>query len=303
MSPSESSLVEEFPNVLISRGVSLHRSSFNQSPSLVLIFSWSDAPLAAISKFVTLYRRDLGFVHSTIVVVRSSSASFIFKSVKQREKILQPIFDLLLAELYSPECRGLIIHLISNSAGFQLVQLAKMLKHISGHPPRPVPIALILDSLPSSNEYRSMVRAFVTILPGGRSFLLKHLLWTPTLSLIYAIYYVVNYWILGNEELLSELREYLVKEPSVIPLGCGHPGRLYIYSDADMMATDKDVEAHLDELASKKFTAGDSVILVEKYKGSRHVSHLRNDHDRYRDAVSRVWEAAKRAARDGTVKL
>lgn len=61
--------------------------------------------------------------------------------------------------------------------------------------------------------------------------------------------------------------------------------RVYIYSSTDALTDYKDVETHAAEAKNKGFS-----VALEKYKGSAHVAHLREDADRYWEIVRRVME-------------
>lgn len=152
------------------------------------------------------------------------------------------------------------------------------------------PIAIILDSVPGANDYSSMIRTFTAHV---HTPLVKLLLRGP-LTLVYIIYFVVNYGLMLNERLIPALHKHL-RQPAIIPQPsdiCAP--RLYIYSDSDQMVPCDAVERHLDVLNKDGLT----LVMTEKYHGSDHVSHMKADSDRYWSAVEEVWNVAVQNARE-----
>jgi hypothetical protein len=61
--------------------------------------------------------------------------------------------------------------------------------------------------------------------------------------------------------------------------------RTYIYSAEDTLTDWRDVEAHAKEAERKGFEVG-----LERYKGSKHVAHAREDERRYWGIFKRTVE-------------
>jgi hypothetical protein len=91
--------------------------------------------------------------------------------------------------------------------------------------------------------------------------------------------------VVGEEPIFTLLHKHLQMQ-GLLPLAEGYSPRVYIYSAADQMVPFTSVESHLATLrANASFD-----ILAEKFDGSQHVQHERQDPGRYWKAVQTVWE-------------
>ncbi|KAF8172065.1 hypothetical protein BJ912DRAFT_994732 [Pholiota molesta] len=258
------------------------------APSLIVLFGWMDAITPLLMKYVQGHRTL--FPGSTIVLVKSSS-NFMLTSEAERKRTLVPLADLILDRVYYADpTSGILFHVISNGGGFQLIYLSTLLsRRLARKPPATPspPIGLIIDSAPGSGEYVSMFKTFTTSV---RSPAAKAILHLP-LSLMYAAYVVMTA-VRGMPPLLPLLRARL-QEAAVVPTADGATPRLYVFSDADGMVADADIEAHLRDIARLGFN-----FQEEKYSGSQHVSHMKKDPERYWRAVREVWKSAQKVAAD-----
>ncbi|KDR72266.1 hypothetical protein GALMADRAFT_270744 [Galerina marginata CBS 339.88] len=269
----------------------------SQTPSIILLLGWMDAPLSLLSKYVDGHRSL--FPTATIVLVKSHSA-FLWTSAAAHERALQPVIDILLDGIYRtaearPSNGGLLVHALSNAGGIQLMTLAGIIeRRLKEKRERwvalsTITMAFVIDSTPGSNEYESIMTTFTISI---NSPILKGALRLP-LTLVYIAYYLINNVLFNNPTLLPLLHRYL-EQRRLLP-GCDdETPRLYVYSDVDAMVPSASVDRHLSRLLAKKIP-----FAAEKYIGTQHVSHVRQDSKRYWGAVEEVWGRALRQ-REGT---
>ncbi|OBZ76381.1 Transmembrane protein 53 [Grifola frondosa] len=256
-------------------------------PSVILLFGWLGAQLPHLLKYVDSLRAV--FSTSTIVVIKSSTSYYI-TSQTQLESLLEPVVDIIRHENGVSPSRGVLIHVLSNSGGFHFVTLRNALKKmsISDNDSRTLSFpstALILDSVPGDNLLKSTISSLVPSKPILRLFAV------PPMAMLYAAFLVAHCFIGGNPHIFRELRTTL-NSPNLLP-SVTHPTdvkatpRLYVYSTADEVTSARKVAKHAEEGRAKGFD-----VAVEKYATSPHVSHARNDPERYWGAVTRLWERA-----------
>ncbi|KAF8903473.1 hypothetical protein CPB84DRAFT_1961150 [Gymnopilus junonius] len=255
----------------------------SSDPAVVIIFSWIDARLSHVQKYADSLRST--FPTSTIVVVMVTAAFYVSME-KSREKILSPVVDILRREQDNVNIsRGVLLFVMSNGGGFQLMTLRKLLLRGSTHvPASQSPIALVYDSTPGDNGLES------AILSNAPSNPLIRLLVVPLIVLAYGVLYAADF-LAGNRPLFEELRStYLEADilPSISsPTNAKAPPRLYVYSKKDKMTLSKHVESHIKEA---KLLGLD--VTVEVFENTPHVAHARQDPDRYWGAVKKVWSRA-----------
>ncbi|CAA7262219.1 unnamed protein product [Cyclocybe aegerita] len=278
--------VSEPPKAPIAR-----EAAYAHPPSLIILFGWMDAQTPHLIKYVVSLRSL--YPSCRIVFVRSTSA-FFFTPQNKMEKLLTPVAEILEYEISLPSFSGVLLHVISNGGGFNLVSLNKVLSklaakrpHASRASPPFAPVALILDSTPGKDELKTAQTDLLSPNP------VLYSLTAPVLAVMFRVYTVVN-TVLGNLPMLQELRASL-NDPNILPVltegnvkhyAHGLP-RLYIYSANDRNTLPHNVEAHISEATGKGFDTS-----VEKYLDSPHVSHARFNPERYWRAVKDLWDRA-----------
>ena len=190
------------------------------------------------------------------------------------------------------------------------------------------PVALVLDSVPDSNGLRCLVVVFTQAVKSPR----KRLLATPVLALSYALF-ALSY---GSPAVLVDLRRRL-NSPRLVPLlakpprhhqhhdslqqqqPCpeedAHGGsekegrtapqtsqvraavqrdipRLYFASKADTMTRIEQVKAHMDEAMRAGFD-----VRAEIFENTSHVSHAKQEPERYWGAIKALWREASTKVR------
>lgn len=160
------------------------------------------------------------------------------------------------------------------------------------------PVALVLDSVPDSNGLRCMVVVFTQAVRNP----LTRLLAVPMLAFFYSLFALAY----GSPAVLVDLRRRL-NSPRLVPLAkrvedgsekSSAPEskertvhrdipRLYIASKADTMTRFSQVEAHMDEAMRKGFD-----VRAEIFENTTHVSHAKQEPERYWSAVKGLWMEA-----------
>ncbi|KAJ7121251.1 hypothetical protein C8R43DRAFT_75210 [Mycena crocata] len=243
-----------------------------------------DAPVRLLSKYAAGHR--LRWPSADIVLVQSHP-SFIWTSEEKRDDTLKPLANYLIANVYRDTSSGILLHVLSNGGAFQLVVLSRVLASMVSKSKdidrgRQIRLATIIDSAPGDGEYSSLLTTLTT---GVQSPAVKTFMTLPC-----SIFYLavrLRRTVLGQENLFNFLRSSLLTQ-DLLPLADSHAPRLYIYSTTDAMVPAVSVEEHI--AAVKKSAAFD--VAVEKFIGSPHVLHERQDPERYWKAVRSVWDTS-----------
>ncbi|KAJ3572738.1 hypothetical protein NP233_g2892 [Leucocoprinus birnbaumii] len=215
----------------------------SSDPAVIIAFSWIDARLSHSQKY-TDKLREL-FPTSTIVLVMVT-AGFYLSLEKTRESVLSPVVNILQREKDNGNIsKGILLFVMSNGGGFQLMTLRKMLS--KAHSPTTSsqnPVAVVYDSTPGDNGLESAISSNAPSNP------LTRLIIVPLIALTYGVLFTFNF-LAGNRPLFDEYREACLQTDILPSLSKPAPAnavpRLYIYSKKDKMTPFKHVESHLKE--------------------------------------------------------
>lgn len=255
------------------------------SPSVVILFSWMDGARSHVEKYATSYRTL--FPKSTIVLVTVKS-SYYWMSENTKESIIKPVLGILRRELEdNNDCKGVLLHAMSNGGGWQLMTLRKMLlKDPILSNCDDCRVALVMDSTPGDNGLESAILA-----NASPNFLLR-LITIPLVALAYSVFYLIN-TISGNRPLFEELRDTFLQR-NILPIRINggqevdfNIPRLYIYSKTDRITLAKNVERHVKQASSLGLD-----VKADIYEKSPHVAHARTDPERYWNAIREIWHRA-----------
>jgi len=266
------------------------RINSTEDPRVIILFGWMDAPIRLLSKYAMNHR--LRWPSSDIVMVQSHPA-FIWASEEKREDTMRPLANYLTSTIYRQSrdvTGGILLHVLSNGGGFQLMTLSKVLRSIISSESseinrgNTIRLATIVDSAPGTGEYSSMLATLTT---GVNSPAVKAVLTVPV-SIFYLVLRARSIAV-GQGNLFTRLHTGLQSE-ELLPLTDSRAPRVYIYSTADSMVPATSVEKHISMLK----TLNPSIdIEVHKFTGSEHVLHERQDPVRYWSAVQAVWERSR----------
>ncbi|KAJ7452775.1 hypothetical protein B0H11DRAFT_2072948 [Mycena galericulata] len=259
------------------------RTNSKGDPRVIILFGWMDAPLRLLKKYAMNHR--LYWPSSDIIIVQSHPA-WIWSSEKKRADMLRPLASYLISTIYClpRELRGgILLHVLSNGGAFQLITLSKVLVSSESSVIRTgesIRLATILDSTPGTGEYSSLL---ATITTGVKSAGVRTILTIPVSMLYLALR--LRSVVMGEGNLFTRLHVGLQTE-ELLPRTDMHAPRVYIYSATDSMVPARSVEKHISVLKKSNFSFD---IEVEKFTGSQHILHERNDPVRYWNAVRRTW--------------
>ena len=243
--------------------------SYTQEKPLILLFSWMGAATKHIAKYTVTYRKL--FPTARIVLIRNELADF-FRSEATYDKLLTPAIGIVKEHVKAGG--QFLVHSFSNGGGNQLVQFAKAWVKREGSP---LPMrALAIDSAPGNGDWMRSHKAIATSLP---RFWLWRMLGSATIHLFLACFFVVDK-VSGREPTIAVLR----RELSDATLVSKQAPRVYLYSKADEMVGDDEVEDHANQAEAQ----GWKVTRV-RFERSAHTGHIREDEGRYWGAVQTAW--------------
>ncbi|KAE8386048.1 DUF829-domain-containing protein [Aspergillus alliaceus] len=266
-----------------------HRNS-TSDPTVVVLYTWADASVRLVQKYFQGYR-DL-YPSAKIVIVMAKTTKTFFSGQETNKSTVR---EMVVKELWppsgttSPPYRGksqsrILMHAFSNSGGVNLEATSLVwhaLQQSVGQPIGPLPIqGLILDSTPGGSSFSREFFRWTAGVALGFAFLPKVLA-----KLVAIMIVLVRFGLPGvvGKEILPVRGRRVVNSSDYIPTTSG---RLYIYSDSDPLIGDKDIESHAREAKAK----GYGKVELEKFNGSGHVAHMRQDPKRYWAVISRFWE-------------
>ncbi|KAJ3559272.1 hypothetical protein NM688_g441 [Phlebia brevispora] len=259
------------------------------SPSIIILFGWFNARLAHEKKYVDVLQAL--YPTATVVLVRID-ASWLWNSQASREATLEPVAKIL-EQTRDAESktsfRGVLLHVMSNGGGMQLLVLSKVLAKrtkASGMVPIAGPVALVLDSLPEGNGLRCMISVYTH---QSKNPIAKYAS-VPLLAFFYSLFYI-SY----GGPVMQEVRQYL-HASHILPgftdreAGPDVTPRLYVYSKTDKLTPTTEVLSHIRDARRLGLD-----VRTEVFEDTPHVSHARVDPKRYWNAVAKMWKEASQA--------
>lgn len=255
-------------------------TTIQNTPSLILLFSWTSAAPRPMSKYTTDYIEM--FPNTPIIIITTTLSDLAFKSEKQKQALLAPAVDFLTSRHLDSNIHA---HCFSEGGSHKAIQFAEAYLSRTGSR---LPItSLCLDSTPGDHQYHRIARAFRLSLPPYCI--------VRTLGLIFAYLMLTCLWffyaIYGpRKNLMTRIRRGLQDQRL---WDIQHIPRCYLYSERDSLIKYQDVERH----AMKAERKGVPVLLV-KFQESEHCHHIREDPGKYWSAVQWTLRMAKESYHD-----
>ncbi|KAM3510948.1 hypothetical protein MY11210_005414 [Beauveria gryllotalpidicola] len=238
------------------------------SPGIILFLSWAGANDRHIERYTKLYNEI--YPSSNIVLVESDMVAFFCRSVQMQQKLVEPVVKMLREAANDT----LYVHVMSNAGAQQWVTINKMLFHSEGRSLSE--LSTIIDSAPGRSGLKQTWEAISPALPRA---VLPRTILGFVLGIVLRVLYITKILWPGFDP-LETIRKQLNEH---VPAAAG-PRRCYIYSETDLLVEGDDVVDHAKEAKQK----GWSVELV-RFEGSPHVGHLKQDPEKYREAIERTW--------------
>lgn len=171
---------------------------------------------------------------------------------------------------------------IKTGGAFMLLSLDHLLSSRGLEAPASITSALVLDSNPGYGNLQFAQRAMTANVKNQISSLGIRLL----LIITYAFAWIMGLLVQGNPIRFVRMREALNKDNLLGWMDKKTP-RVYLYSEMDEIVPFEAVEEHAREAVAKGFE-----VQLERFKESTHVSHARQDPERYWGVVKSLWRTA-----------
>ncbi|ORY10762.1 hypothetical protein BCR34DRAFT_341010 [Clohesyomyces aquaticus] len=244
--------------------------AYSAKSPLVLFCAWNAAASKHIAKYITTYRKL--FPTSRILMIRCNTPDTL-RSQASYAKLQTPALGVVREHVRNGG--EVLVHSFSNGGANQLAHFVKLWKREEGTrlPMR----AQIMDSSPGLGPWMKAHAAITLSLP-------RTLLWRifggVAVHFFLLLVYLSNmirreehrFVVLGRE--LNDPALFAVETP-----------RVYLYSKADHMVGHDEVEEHADAAARAGFD-----IRKVRFEASPHVGHIREDEEKYWDAVMDAWK-------------
>ncbi|KAG7099930.1 hypothetical protein E1B28_001723 [Marasmius oreades] len=252
----------------------------SSGPELILIFGWLDGKLSPLKRYMQGYRKLYPQATQVLIMSRKSSG---WSRKSTNLNVIRPAIDIIQSHgLFGPSPPNMLVHVLSNGGGFQLLLASELMKEIPHQPPvdkRPA-TAIVFDSVPGEAGLWHALYAHTI----GLSLFVKFLVSGP-LILIYAA--VMGWaWIRRQPSPFDVLREGL-QDPYMVPFSNKRTPRLYIYSQQDQLVLGESVEKHMADAKARGLA-----VNAELFQGSSHVAHMRKDPVKYWDVIANHWTEA-----------
>jgi hypothetical protein len=240
-------------------------------PALIILFPWFSASQSNCAKYIDAYRSI--YPSADILLVFTSMKQLLWRPGRKAPDVRPaiPIIKAVAASMSekdkTAETPLILLHAFSNAGSAMLARV----REAYGRPFPPH--VTIFDSSPGLYSFRRCLNGATSGLPRW----LWVAVWpgSALITVSYAAYYAgrrdgFRYWFEMHNKVDGEVR------------------RAYLYSGADEMIASSHVERHAQEAKSKGYD-----VRLEKFTGSRHVSHMRIDTTRYWTIVKDTWQGAQ----------
>lgn len=270
---------------------STRRDQQHDTPNVILLFTWMGAEPKHIAKYISKYIEL--FPTASIILIRTHLFDIIFLPpivLKRRyEPALAKILSLNQTSKKNHTEPRVLVKAFSNGGAFAFLHFAGFYYSLTGSV---IPInAIIFDSGPAIGDLARGVAAIMAVVPRNP------VLWYPVVFLLNIFLRLL--WardtVLRRKSVVR--RTYFgLNEPRLLPNGVP---RLYLYSKADTMVDWREVEAHARN-AEENGASGKTELV--KFEKSEHVAHVREDAEKYWDAVRMCWKSRKSLNMNGAGK-
>jgi pimeloyl-ACP methyl ester carboxylesterase len=222
-----------------------------------------------IAKYTVAYRRL--FPSSRIVLIRCDLAD-IFKRSEILQSQLKPAFEVVQGHI--KEGGELLVQSFSNGGGTLLVEFGKLwqAKNRTALPMR----AQMIDSAPGKGGWTRSHAAIYVSLPRN---VLTKIFGSVAIQLFLFSVFLWDKAMRKENSMLTMAR--LLNDPELFDIKAP---RVYLYSKADAMVGDDEVEEHAEQAAA----TGRHVITV-RFEKSPHAGHIMEDEGKYWGAVKKAW--------------
>ncbi|OSD01295.1 hypothetical protein PYCCODRAFT_1426021 [Trametes coccinea BRFM310] len=213
---------------------------------------------------------------SAQLIVNADTLRF-WKLPSIRDRAMAPVVSKV-AEFITGTKEGqaprILLHVMSNASAIRKRGLQA---------PADTKCAIVFDSAPAPVTFSMMIRAFTAAI---RSVVTKYLV-MAILSVVYLCTGVVQ--ILFRRPKAMERELAALNDPALLPWTSKQTPRLYLYSSGDLIVPAHEVEQHMNQARLIGFP-----VQSAHFGQSAHVTHARNDPEKYWNSIKSFWEEATR---------
>jgi hypothetical protein len=250
------------------------------TPSLVLLCSWTEAPLGHVEKYTKVYQRLFPFTR--IMVITTSVKDLCFRTSSQESERLRPAVEQIRSyQQFDPAGRpgAILMHVFSEGGSHKACELAEAYFRATT---TQLPVAaLCLDSTPGRPRYLRLCKAINNTLP--LTPLLRHtgpLLSAALVGCVWIFYCTVKDF---DDNVITRTRERILDRTY---WNLSAP-RCYLYSRADALVFWRDVEDHILQSTSQNIP-----VKAVPFVDTGHVRHSVSEGEMYWNAVLETWRRA-----------
>ncbi|KAI1421829.1 hypothetical protein F5Y12DRAFT_717995 [Xylaria sp. FL1777] len=250
-------------------------------PTTILIYGWGDGSPRHVSKYSEGYHAL--FSSARIVVVINSIFAATTQTLPKRTEAMRPIIDTCFPTKDN-ESERVIMHIMSNTGGIYAAATLNAYRERHGQDAVLPHHLCVSDSTPGSLNFGSEVWRW------SRAMAMGVPKWFPlpfkfTQALCAAFLFVANYLAIavGIEPSGVHSARIFTEHGYATPKAL----RLFCYSKEDDLIYWEDLEEQAANARSKGYNT-----VLEEFKGSPHVGHMRMHPEQYFGTILRCWKQA-----------
>jgi hypothetical protein len=249
-----------------------------ETPSLIILCTWTGAQSRHIAKFTTEYQSF--FPCTRIMIITSSTKDLCFWHSRRGRSCLQPAVERISGHNYLNKKRSsgdILLHIFSEGGFNKACELAE--SYYGTNATRLPVSALCFDSAPGRLRYLRLCKALNQSLPHMPVIRLYGvLLDSAIISCLWILYTGTKR---SKSNVISRTCRRMHDPTHFDPAA----PRCYLYSTRDALIAWQDVHEHADE----SVRAGIPVTEV-LFEASGHVGHVRQEPAKYWNAIMETWQ-------------
>ncbi|KAI8629664.1 hypothetical protein F5Y19DRAFT_431405 [Xylariaceae sp. FL1651] len=247
-------------------------------PTTILIYGWGDGLPKHVSKYSDGYHAL--FPSARIVVIINPILAATVQTLRKRTDAMMPVIDTVFPTKADGSER-IILHVMSNTGGIYAAATLNAYRERYGED-APLPHHLcVSDSTPGGMDFGTEVGRW------GRAMAMGMPKWFPwpfkvTQIICIIFLYMVTYLALAAG--IEPSGEYSIKAFLNNSIATPRALRLYMYSKEDDLIYWEDLEKHAAVARSNGYKT-----VLEMFKGSPHVGHMRLHPEQYWGTILKKW--------------
>ncbi|KAI0200824.1 hypothetical protein F4808DRAFT_460337 [Astrocystis sublimbata] len=256
------------------------RKTTAADPTTILVYGWGDGSPKHVSKYSEGYHAL--FPSARIVVIINPIFAAATQTLPKRTEAMNPVIDACFPTKDDNE--RVIMHIMSNTGGIYAAATLNAYRERHGEDAVLPHHLCVSDSTPGGLNFGSEIWRW------SRAMAMGVPKWIPlpfkfTQALCAAFLSMANYLALalGIEPAGPQSARIFVEHAYATPRAL----RLFCYSKEDDLIHWEDLEEHANIAQGKGYQT-----VLEEFKGSPHVGHMRMHPEQYWSTILRCWEQA-----------